>query len=379
MARLPLARGPAPSPPSARPLALALALALAAGCSAGSPDFVLRPVPPGPAAPAFPVTLRVAHVGDMGEHGHQQATVARALAAEARARPVDLVVHTGDNLYECGPDATMPGAEACAFAADGNTVAPGAAVPEDPRFRWGLEAALEPVRRDGKPVPVLVVLGNHDVAAWGICRGGLEPAALSRTKACLEVAHRSPQWSMPGRHYAVDLGPARFIGIDTNLLQRDYGGFTIDGEEAFVRDAAAPCGERPCFLLAHHPSVSAGEHRADATPEYLARVKRIEDAAGGRIAAWLSGHEHQLEHLRSPSGNDVFVSGNAARGRPQERFSAVSAPGARLLFASTAWGFGVLEVGEGRWSYRFADARGEPIHCCAANGRGPCEPVACRP
>jgi hypothetical protein len=111
----------------------------------------------------------------------------------------------------------------------------------------------------------------------------------------------------------------------------------------------------------------------------MARVKRIEDAAGGRIAAWLSGHEHQLEHLRSPSGNDVFVSGNAARGRPQERFSAVSAPGARLLFASTAWGFGVLEVGEGRWSYRFADARGEPIHCCAATGRGPCEPVACRP
>ena len=372
--------GTAPRPPGPRaPLAAALAALAAAACSAGSPDFAVRPVPPGPAPAPFAAAFRAAHVGDMGEYGAQQAEVSRALAAEARARPLDLVVHAGDNLYECGPDAARPGADACAFAADGSTVERPGSGPEDPRFAWNLERALEPVRRDGRPVPVLLVLGNHDVAAWGSCARGGDPAAVARTKACLEVARVSPQWSMPGRHWVVDRGPVRLIGIDSNLLKRDYGGFTFEGEEAFVREVAAPCAERLCFLVSHHPSASAGEHRGDATPAYLERVRRLEAAAGGRIAAWLSGHEHQLEHLRSPSGTEVFISGNAARGRPQERFSAVSVPGTRLLFASTAWGFGVLEVGDGAWSYRFVNSRGEAIHCCAAAGRAPCEPVACAP
>jgi len=148
---------------------------------------------------------------------------------------------------------------------------------------------------------------------------------------------------------------------------------------AFVAEAARPCGEKLCFVVAHHPSFSAGEHRADATPGYLDRVKRIE-AAAGPIAGWLSGHEHQLEHLRAPAGYDVLVSGNTARGRPEERFKEVSAPGARLLFASTRWGFGVLEVGEnGTWSYRFIDDAGRSIHCCTASARGRCEPSACPP
>lgn len=348
-----------------------------AGCS-GSPDFVLRPVPPGPAAPPFPVTLRALHTGDAGEDTSQQAVVARALADEARARPSDLLLHAGDNLYECGPDATLPGAATCAFSPDGNTVPP-TATPDDPRFRKLLEAALEPVQRDGKPVPAYLVLGNHDIASWGTCSGGVDPAVLSRTKACLEVAHRGPQWNLPGRHYVLDRGPVRFIAIDSNLLKQDYGGFRIEDEEAFVREASAPCGERLCFLVGHHPPASGGEHRGDGTPEYLARVKRIESASGGKLSGWLAGHEHQLEHLRTGAGYDVLVSGNGARGRPKERFAAVSDPSARLLFASTSWGFGVLEVGDGRWSYRFVNTRGEPIHCCAATGRGPCEPVACKP
>ena len=360
---------------------VAAALVTSTGCGScsGSPDLVLRPVPPGPAAPPFAVALRVPHLADFGDDTSQQAAVARALAAETRARPSDLLLHAGDNVYECGPDATLPGASACAFADDDNTVPAGTAMPDDPRFRRMFEGALEPVRRDGKPLPTWLVLGNHDMAAWGACSGGLDPPVLSRTRACLEVAHRAPQWSMPGRHWVLDQGPVRFIAIDSNLLKQDYGGFGFEGEEAFVRAAASPCGERLCFLVAHHPAASAGEHWKDGTPEYLSRVKRIEEAAGGQLAGWLSGHEHQLEHLRTVAGYDVLISGNGSRARPQERFDHLSAPGARLLFASTSWGFGVLEVGEGRWSYRFVNARGEPIHCCAAAGRGPCEPVACAP
>jgi 3',5'-cyclic AMP phosphodiesterase CpdA len=315
----------------------------------------------------------------MGDDTRQQGVVGGAMAALSRSAPVDLVVHPGDNVYECGPDPAVAGAEACAFGPDGNTIAPGTVAPPDPLFEKRFERGLSGVDRDGRPVPVLLTLGNHDVAARGECAGPGEARVVSRRKACLEVAHRSPRWSMPGRHWVEDRGPARFIGVDSNLLKRDYGDFSFDDEVAFVAEAAKPCKERLCFVVAHHPSFSAGEHRDDATPEYLARVRRIEDAAG-RIAAWLSGHEHQLEHLRAPSGYDVIVSGNGSRARREERFKAVSAPGASLLFASTVPGFGVLEVGPaGSWSYRFIDGSGRPLHCCTATARGPCKPVTCPP
>jgi hypothetical protein len=195
-------------------------------------------------------------------------------------------------------------------------------------------------------------------------------------KACREVAHAAPQWVMPGRHYAVDRGPARFIVVDSNLLFRDYAGFALDDEVAFVAAQAAGCANRVCFLVAHHPLATAGDHRDDGTATYLARAERLVDAGAGRIRAWLAGHDHDLQHLRTPAGVDVLVSGNGARGRPRERFGATSA-GATLLFASGAWGFGVIEAWPGGWRYRFEDVRGAPLYCCAAPGEGRCEPTTC--
>ena len=359
------------------PAFLALAL-LAAACSRGTP-FTLRPEPA--AAPPAPhaVSFRAIHIADAGEDNRQQSRVAEAMAAAARAAPVDLLLHPGDNLYECGADPTLPGADACTFAPDQNQVVAGYTPPADPTFATRFERAISLVQRDGKQVPVLLTLGNHDVAARGACASAGDPTVIARRKACLQVAHVSPQWSMPGRHWTVDRGPVRFIGFDSNLLKRDYGGFPFDDEVAFVAEAARPCAQKLCFLVAHHPSYSAGEHRDDATPEYRERVKRIEQAAGP-IAGWLAGHEHQMEHLRAPSGYDVFVSGNGSRARPEERFQAVSVPGAHLVFASTSPGFAVLEASDGGdWSYRFVDDAGKSVHCCRATARGPCKAVRCPP
>ena len=121
--------------------------------------------------------------------------------------------------------------------------------------------------------------------------------------------------------------------------------------------------------MAHHPAVTAGDHRDDATPEYLARVARILEAGAGRLRGWLSGHDHDLQHVRAAGGLDVFVSGNGARGRPHERFREASAPGAELLFGSVAWGIGVLEASPGGWRYRFEGIDGAPLYCCTANRR----------
>ncbi len=358
-----------------RAAAAVLFLAGAAGCCAcpGSPTFTVRNEaardPRG--APALaPPSVRALHLGDFGDSTCQQASVASAIERAHRRRPFDLGFAAGDLIYLCGPDPALPGAEACRFAPDGATLAPGFAAPADPSFAVhdGPLAFLG-------ATPVYVALGNHDVATGGAC--GPSDEAAARTKACLNVAHASPQWVMPGRHYAVDRGPARFIVVDSNLVARDYGGFSLDAEAAFVAEQAAGCDARLCFLVGHHPPATAGEHRTDETPETLARMQRLLDAGGGRIRAWLGGHDHDLQHLRTSAGLDVLVSGAGSQGRWREKFEETSA-GGRLLFATVRWGYGVVEVSTDGWRYRFEDDRAEPLYCCAAAGHGPCEPASCR-
>jgi hypothetical protein len=366
--------------------AAASLLLLGAACCCGAPATFTarRALPPAaqagpPAAP--PPALRALFTGDFGDATCQQEAVARGMAAAHAGAPYDVAFAVGDNLYECGPDPRLPGAERCAFAADDASVAPGFEAPRDARFAERHEDAFPALARDGRPVPVYLALGNHDVAVWGGCREtSLPPDVEARRKACLEVAHRGPRWAMPARHYALDLGPARFLVVDSNLLVRDYGGFTLAGEEAFLREASAGCDARPCFVVGHHPPATAGGHRdEEGTPEYAARLRRLQEAAGGRIAAWFAGHDHDLQHLRTVAGYDVFVSGQGSRGRPKERFEEVSAPGAQLFFASTAWGFASLEVSAAAWRVRFESPDGEPLHCCHAVFPGSCQPVACPP
>jgi len=376
-----------------RGVALALVLAFGwanrAGCCwlAGHAPYTVRKALPAQGAPApgpaEPPVLRALVFADFGDTTCQQAAVARGMAAAHARAPFDLALSAGDNLYECGPDPRLPGAAACAFAADANAAQPGYTPPEDPRFGKLFEGPLSQLLRAGQPIPVYLALGNHDQNSDSRCQeGDLEPVRLGRTRACLEVAHRGPHWRMPGRHYVVDEGPGRFVVLDSNLLIRDYGGFTLDDEVAFLHEATKGCERRPCFVVAHHPPASAGgkgDGDVYAGPDRFAeRVRRLQEAASAPIAAWFAGHDHDLQHLRSPAGYDVFVSGNGSRWR-DEKFERVRPPDAELFFASTAWGFAVLEISPGGWSVRFEDDAGAPLHCCTATFPGSCRPAACGP
>ena len=360
---------------------LLLAAASASALSKSTTPFTVRhgpalspaPAPPQPAAGG----LRVLHLGDFGERTPQQAAVASAAAALHARAPFALALFAGDLIYPCGPDPVRPGAEACAFAADGNTVATPPDGPPDPAFASLHEGPLAGLLV-GRPARTVLALGNHDPYARGACAGpGLSTEETARRKACISVAHASPLWSLPARHYVVDEGPARFVVLDSNTVYADYAGFTFEAELAFLAGALDGCERRACFVLLHHPPVAAGEHEADfVEPALVARMARLEAAGGGRIRAWLAGHDHDLQHLRTRRGVDVLVSGNGATARPEERFER-TANGGTLLFASTAWGLGLLAVREGGWDYRFEDQQGTPLHCCAASGTGRCEPVRC--
>jgi hypothetical protein len=259
-------------------------------------------------------------------------------------------------------------------------VVPGSPPPDQALFREN-EARLEGVRgRGGGPLPIFLALGNHDVASNGRCTApGLDEAAAARRRACLEVEHRSPAWTMPGRHYVIDRGPVRLVVVDTNVVVGDYGGFTLDEEVAFVRRATAACGpNRPCFLFGHHPPAAVHGYpvRATAGPSpFQARMQRLLDAAGGRVRAFFAGHVHTLEHL-SLDGLEVFISGSTAMGGFLP-FKARVPARARLHFATTAWGYATLDADARGYRVAFFDFTGDPLYCCAADGSAPCRAVDC--
>jgi hypothetical protein len=185
---------------------------------------------------------------------------------------------------------------------------------------------------------------------------------------------------MPGRHYVVDHGPARFVVIDTVLLAGDYAGFRWEDELEFVRRSSGGCGEeRRCFLVGHYYADVAGDERHRAamvrSPVYVRRVRQLEDAMGGRFSAWLAGHAHDLQHIRTASGYDEFIAGASAKTH-RTRFAGPFA-GGRAEYWSAQWGFGVLEVQPGGWEVELVGRDHRRLHCCRAAGNGPCEPYPC--
>lgn len=362
-----------PNPTSHR-RALTVAAVVSAGLLACAHD-VLRAGPVAEPRPGRAPAVRVLVLGDFGLRSPQQFLVARAVRRAHAARPFDLALQLGDNLYYCGPDPGRPGAETCRFAEDGATVVPGAPPPDDPIFRVA-EAPLEGLRLPGgAPLPIFLALGNHDIG-WGHrCDDrGLTHAEATRRRACLSVSRRTPAWTMPGRHYVIDRGPLRVVVLDTNVVVADYGGFTLEQEIAFLREATAPCGERICVLAGHHPPAALHDfHRRPS--RFHGRMARLLAAAEGRAPAFLAGHLHDLQHL-SLGALEVFVSGSTAMG-DFSGFRYRTPATARAHFASSAWGYAVLEVDAEGYAVRFHDASGEALHCCEAARGGPCRPVRC--
>jgi len=346
-----------------------------------APDFTVRrgaALSPAPAPPPIAGGVTILHAGDFGMETCQQGAMASAIEEAQRRSPFDLALFAGDNLYYCGPTAGVPGAEACEFAADNATVASPPSGPPDPLFATLHEGPLGGLAASPRPPRTLLILGNHDVAVSGdrCTDEGLGPDVAARRKACLEVAHRSPLWEMPGRHWVLDQANLRLIAIDTNVVTADYGGFTLDEEVAFVAGAAAGCDTRSCFIVGHAPPATAGLHWQDPPADRADRMQRLIDAAGPHLRGWLAGHEHDLQHVRTPAGLDVLVSGAGCFSDFDKHYGNPS-PGAELLFASASWGYGILTVGDGGWQYRFEDHRGRALYCCAAAGAGRCLPTGC--
>jgi len=295
-------------------LAGALATACAGGDDLAGPDRCLEGEPP---------RLSLLAVGDTGDRPEwlagldQYREVGRALAAEHRRRPADALLLLGDNFYSEGlePD------EAVARIRD-NVVVPFCSfVALDGPRSAELEEACEVPRAERRPIPIHVVLGNHD-------HNTPESPRLQRELVPRFVSN----WRMPpdlvGR---VELpGGVSLLVVDSEQLER--------GADAGPLAEALAASRGPWrIVMGHHP-VGAGDvgfkrGLLDALAQSQVRPQLL-----------LAGHEHNLAVAEAgpPLPPLSVISGAGSRVR-EPRYGVVG-----LDYVAVRPGFARIDlVGEG--------------------------------
>ena len=280
--------------------ALLLACLLAAGCleAPDGPELV----PPDVEAEA----VRFVVVGDTGTGDENEYAVARAIGEACAERGCDLIVHTGDILYDVG-----------AFSA------------YDTQFEDKFE---RPYGSLG--LPVHLVLGNHDV--------GGDPSSADALHRWKEIGDRAVDysnrtdrtteaWHMPARWYGFTHGPVAFAAFDTSAfhyvgLEEDPRGplhRAVTAQETFAA-TAWPANATWRFAVGHHPYVSNGnygnaESYADGPLHGRVMDWFYESHVCGKADFLLVGHDHDLQWLPpvpACGSTQFLVSGAGARPRP---------------------------------------------------------------
>lgn len=240
-------------------VALLVVLLMGAGCAdldtgptqAGPSPGSSSPVGPSPSPSTEPPAdrLRFLALGDFGSGSSEQQQVADRMCRLRERRPFDLVVTTGDNVYDSGhPD----------------------------RFDEVFFTPYECLLSSG--VRFRSTLGNHDVVTDN-----------GRPEL------QEPAFGFMGRNYVVRRTGVRFVMADSNSLNMDWLRRATRSEE----------GDRWTVVVFHHPVFSSGEH--GSTPGLKPKLPRLFKRRGVDLV--LNGHDHQYEATRSLAGIRYVVTG----------------------------------------------------------------------
>lgn len=226
-----------------------------------------------------PETFQLFALGDIGWDSPEREQVVRRMAEVARTSSPDCIALLGDNFYREGVSSV-----------------------DDPRWRTGFEECFP---RSELDVPFVAALGNHDH------NGNVD--------AQIEYSQRSSRWHMPGRWYsherALGTGGERIamFTVDTTPLRENWfgGSEQVDWLEEELRRCTATWR----VVLGHHPMLSYGEHGGESN---VVRAFAPLFAEHG-VQFYLSGHDHDLQLLRSNAGWCQIVSGAGSSTRETAR------------------------------------------------------------
>ncbi|MCI0423488.1 MAG: metallophosphoesterase [Acidobacteria bacterium] len=228
--------------------------------------------------------IRVLAFGDFGDGSKRQREVAAAMLQYHQKQKFDFAVTLGDNFYSKG----MKGVD-------------------DPRWKTWWDQLYDPLG-----IQFYATLGNHD---YGFPQS---------PEAEILYSKKSPSWRMPAARYTFTAGWVQFFAIDSQVLSTQQ----LD----WLRQELDASKFRWKVVYGHHPIYSHGQH--GDSPRLIRDLLPI---LKGRADVYLTGHDHDMQHLK-PEGNlHFFVSGSGGKQRPIR-------PGPRSLFAKSALGFAMLEA-----------------------------------
>src|SRR5262245_11759658 len=246
--------------------------------------------------------IRVLAFGDFGDGGQGQKEVALAMLAYHRQRPFDFAITLGDNFYNKGMRSV-----------------------DDPRWKTRWDQLYDPLG-----IQFYATLGNHD---YGFRQS---------PEAEMLYSKKSPSWRMPATYYTYTAGWVQFFATDSQKMTSD--------QLEWLQKELSSSTSRWKVVYGHHPIYSHGYH--GSTPEL---IRDLLPLIKERVDVYLSGHDHDMQHLK-PEGNlHFFVSGSGGKLRRTR-------PGPRSLFAMGALGFAVLEADAGSAKMTFVSKTLKPLY-----------------
>ena len=246
-------------------------------------------------------------VGDTGKDTFRRTSVVRAMRKHIVWSQPDAVMLLGDNFYETGVDSV-----------------------DDPRFRDHFESLFDARSFD---MPFYACLGNHDV--------------YGNADAQVQYSDRSDRWRMPAKYYRerkmAGVATVDFVVLDTNQL-------LIDDQEsveqlAWLRSELAGSDADYKIIAGHHPALTGGQH------EIVPRIGEVLPPLFNefQIDLYLSGHDHDLQLLKSDSGWLQVVSGSGSKLRSTSWID-------ETMFAKADAGFCWLLIDENGLSLSYYNA-----------------------
>jgi hypothetical protein len=231
-------------------------------------------------------------IGDWGRSGeYYQKDVAEQMSYAAVSLNPAFIISTGDNFYPYGVASVHDPLWKSSY--------------EDIYHQFSLHCEWHPV------------LGNHDYSG--------------NPDAEVEYSKVSRRWMMPARYYArkfmINNDPQQqvlIVFMDTNPFIKKYHSNPYYGPKVATQDTAAQRRWMDSvlndntvkwkFVAGHHPLFSGGG-RKDA-PE----TADMHDAfhwffEKHKVDAYISGHEHHLEHIKPAGTAHYFISGGGSETR----------------------------------------------------------------
>lgn len=243
-------------------------------------------------------TVRFVTFGDFGTGAQTQYAVANAIQKKCQTSGCDFALTLGDNIYNNGVKSVS-----------------------DPQFQDKFEKPYA-----GLNFPFYMILGNHDY------RGNVQ--------AQLDYSQHSKKWTLPARYYSFDQGPATFLALDTNQANEQQLAELLKVSKQSTRPWK--------ILFGHHPRYTNSGYKNTQSPA----LKKLIDGFCGQAQIYLSGHEHDKQHLKPVCGMEHLIVGTGAGQRQVGK-------GSNTLFAGNDFGFAWVSVSPQKLHFELINAKGQ--------------------